>query len=142
MRFRRPPAKGWSGMVMDLTPLIDVVFLLLIFFLLTTAPAPDPTMAVRLPEASSGRTLALPEEVVLFMRSDGTLILEGRRVSVENLSDILREMKKNRNISRVVLKGDTAARYGMVVKVLDAVTAAQLPLGVAVRRQDAEGGHE
>ncbi|MBO8087910.1 MAG: biopolymer transporter ExbD, partial [Marichromatium sp.] len=55
MKFSNPSRRNVASIVIDLTPLIDVVFLLLLFFLLTTAPAPDPTLAVNLPKAESAQ---------------------------------------------------------------------------------------
>ncbi len=133
MKFHRENRNKWTSAVIDLTPLIDIVFLLLLFFLLTAAPPPDPTLDVSLPSASSaGTSSAGPQEVTVVLQSGGAIFLENSQMTLTQLQERFLELAKNAPGTRVVLRGDRAARYESFVGVLEAAANANLPLHVAV----------
>ncbi|TXD37070.1 biopolymer transporter ExbD [Lujinxingia vulgaris] len=112
---------------LELTPLIDVIFLLLIFFVMTTAPQSSPLerIGVDLPEAASGAALdeAEAERVVLRVAADGAVFEEredGERVSVEAPLAFLQEVHGERPAATVWLFGDEEAAHGAVIRLLDA----------------------
>ncbi len=132
MRFGAASRKSWAQAVIDLTPLIDVVFLLLLFFLLTAAPAPDPTLDVQLP-AGRGAHENLPvRDVVVVMKSDGALYVDDAQVDLTGLEARLRQEAARVPAPRVVLRGDRASRYDLFVAILEIAASAGLPLHVAV----------
>lgn len=130
MRFGTVSRRSWMQVAIDLTPLIDVVFLLLLFFLLTAAPAPDPTLDVQLPHAQ-GSQPPVGQEVVIVLKSDGSLYVEGSQVDLRGLEAYLQQAATTKN-TRVVLKGDRFARYDIFVSVLEITATLGLPLHVAV----------
>lgn len=130
MRFGTVSRRSWMQVAIDLTPLIDVVFLLLLFFLLTAAPAPDPTLDVQLPHAQGSQS-PVGQEVVIVMKSDGALYVEGSQVDLRGLEAYLQQVATTKN-TRVVLKGDRSARYDIFVAVLEITATLGLPLHVAV----------
>lgn len=132
MRFKAEKKRTWASAVIDMTPLIDVVFLLLLFFLLTAAPAPDPTMAVQLPKAASGAVAKLPDEVELSLKDDGKIFFRGEHYPFEKLTSALKAIAAKKPATRVVLRGDRKANYESFIKLLEVVNNANLSLAVAV----------
>jgi len=140
VKFRTGSRSKWAGAVIDLTPLIDVVFLLLLFFLLTAAPAPDPTLDVALPAAAASAAPDPAREVTVVLQSTGVIHYEGAIVDLPGLEARLLELAQADARARVILRGDRAARYDLFVAILEAVSSAGLSLHVAVSPQDAGGG--
>lgn len=136
MRFRAEARSKWTGAVIDLTPLIDVVFLLLLFFLLTAAPAPDPTLDVALPASAAAEPPPPAREVTVVLQASGTIHYEGAVVELAELESRLLELARADSGARVVLRGDRAARYDLFVGILEAASSAGLSLHVAVSPLD------
>ena len=112
---------------MEITPLIDVVFLLLIFFLVTTSFSQatggkhsESEIPVQLPEASSGESGPRGERVTLFVRADGSVELRGDvDLRGGSLPEKLQDLHSRRPDMRILLKGDEEARHGRMTEVLD-----------------------
>jgi biopolymer transport protein ExbD len=110
-----------------LTPLIDVVFLLLIFFLTaTTFSREEVEMDLDLPEAQSGEASEGQQTIVINIGRDGRLVMNGRDVTEEALHQKLRAAAARNRDRQVLIRGDTQARYGIVAKVFDACLLAKL----------------
>jgi biopolymer transport protein ExbD len=103
---------------LDLTPLIDVVLMLVIFFLLTTTFALSPGVQVDLPQGSS---LQQPREsdAMITITKDGAVYFQDAQVSLETLQAVLQRAKSQQPRLRVVIKADTLVQHGQVVEVMD-----------------------
>lgn len=111
---RRPP------LFLDLTPLIDVVFLLLIFFMVSTTFVTDATgMRVDLPRSSSQEAIPEGEDLTLQLEANGTVTLDGRPLSAAQLSAELRKAAESDPGTLVVLRADAELSHGKVVEVMD-----------------------
>lgn len=111
----------------DLLPLLDVVFLLLVFFLAATTFARDEVaLDLRLPEARSGAAGAPTRQIVVNVCADGRLVVDGREVSIEGLRQKLAAAAARDREQPVVVRGDTAAQFGLGLQVLDACRLARL----------------
>ncbi|CAI2717675.1 ExbD/TolR family protein [Nitrospina watsonii] len=101
----------------DLAPLIDVVFLLLIFFMLTFA-VQGQGMDMLLPKESAA---AEPPQqpVVIAIQTDGTLQLNGQMLTLDALLGDLKQVMQNRNEKQVVIESNQDVRYEVFVQVLD-----------------------
>ncbi len=106
----------------QMSPLIDVVFLLLIFYAVTTQFVTDERLKLKLPEAKTaesegvGREEAPPEVKVA---ADGTVWINDVIVPDEELEAQMKALVERSPDGAVILKGDRDADYGVVVKVLD-----------------------
>ncbi|MBL4683477.1 MAG: biopolymer transporter ExbD, partial [Nannocystaceae bacterium] len=80
LRARRK-SRG-QGAVIDLTPLIDIVFQLLIFFLLTATFQTSPSFKVNLPKAENRESSQDPKAVVVSLSHEGNMEIEGKPVDV------------------------------------------------------------
>jgi biopolymer transport protein ExbD len=105
----------------DLTPIIDMVFLLLIFFLVaTTFHQAEREMKVALPYASSaGPISSALREIVVNVLEDGSIVMSGRTVTLDELKASIEQAVKLNPEQKVSLRGDRAATYQ---KVHDALT--------------------
>ena len=98
----------------NVTPLVDVVLVLLIIFMVVTA-AVEPGISVELPKIGSPDAQAAKlEPVTVSLSKDGALYLERKSVEVTALRDALREVHANSPGRKVVLKADRRVEYGKV----------------------------
>lgn len=113
---RRSQEEPSSGIT--LAPMIDVVFLLLIFFMVTTTFSSRPGIKVDLP--SSGGQVEVPaDQWVVSMTQEGTVYLNEQKVSLDTLESRLRSKPMP-----VLLRADEKIPHGLVVAVLDRVRSA------------------
>ncbi len=125
-RFRHGP---------NLTPLIDAVFLLLVFFMLTSHFVRDQSLQIALPEAESAAELNDDGPVEVALAADGTLSIDGQDVAADALIQQLRQLLAKRPQKLVTLRGDRAANLGAAVQVLDAARQAGAASVDVVARQ-------
>jgi len=110
-----------AGVSIDLTPIIDMVFLLLIFFLVaTTFHQTEREMQIALPVASSAAPIStLLQELVINVDAEGGIIVGGRKISTGDLRTIVAEAVAANPEQKVTVRGDRATAYANVVAVLD-----------------------
>ena len=114
----------------NLTPMIDIVFLLLIFFLTaTTFAREEVNMDLRLPEAQSGVEGSQTHPLIVQVFADGRLTLEGREVTLEALRQKLMAAGARDRQRAVLVRGDKQAQFGIGMQVLDACRLAKLGKG-------------
>ena len=120
---------------LDMTPLIDVVFLLLIFFLVTAAYATqDQTVIpVELPQGTSGEAAAADERVSVVLQRDARvrILYEGEEELVDATPEALREALRGVHArspeAAVFLRGDRDVSYGEIMEVLDVARTIGFP---------------
>ena len=114
--------------IANLTPLIDVVFLLLIFFMVTTTFLnPEREIDIDLPTAdSAGAVESPPEEIVINVRADGRIFVGGNAIEREPLIELLRNAAQHDPETPVKIRGDRLARHESIVSVMDACGKAGL----------------
>ena len=106
-------------MALEITPLVDVVFLLLIFFLLTATYVKNPNLDITLPKASIDQVTSKQRDVSIAVTEDGDVRYEGKVVSMDRLEGILRAEYSEDEDSIVVIRADKESRHGRVVEVMD-----------------------
>ncbi len=102
----------------DMTPMIDMIFQLLIFFLLTSFFI-LPAVNVALPRSRSSQAQP-PTALFLTVERDGKLLLEGRVVGMEELPALLATALVQRDDRTVVIQSDRGVPFGRVVEVMEA----------------------
>lgn len=110
-----------STALIDLTPVIDMVFLLLIFFLVaTTFHQTEREMQIALPEAAAAGPISMAlREIVINIDAEGKIIVAGEPRSPEDLKTIVTEAVAGNPDQKVTVRGDKNASYGMIAVVLD-----------------------
>ena len=106
----------------ELTPIIDIVFLLLIFFLVaTTFQQSEREMQISLPVAESGGPISVNlREIIINVQADGGIIVSGRMVSPDDLRAIVTQAVEANPDQKVTIRADRDATYNQVVAALDA----------------------
>lgn len=117
-----------------LTSLIDVIFLLLIFFMVaTTLVDPSRKLDVQLPEAKSATSENQTKPVTVEMDNSGRLLVDGQTVTAEDLEERLRSLSEAGRKS-AILRADKRLDYGRVVEVLGVSRAAGVQeISIAVK---------
>ncbi len=115
MRFSE---KKKRKVVINITSLIDVLFLLLIFFMVSSTFVEQPGMKLELPESKSSTTERI-KDLVLEITSDGNLILNDTPIPLDKLENQLKELLPRLEEKSLVLKADKSIPHGTVVKVMD-----------------------
>jgi biopolymer transport protein TolR len=108
----------------NVTPLVDVMLVLLILFMVT-APMLQQGFEVNLPDASAKNLKSPPQEpLVLAIRKDGLVYLGREPIQPARLVDRLRGLLRGRGDDTVYLRGDREVPYGKVIELLDILQAA------------------
>lgn len=120
----RPGSRRREEPTIELTPLIDVVFLLLIFFLITTSFARNNESAipVDLAEAATGSKTSDGKSLTLSVNNEGDVIIdEGSALNGDSLRAKLEELQRDSPESQILLRGDQNASHGRILEILDLV---------------------
>lgn len=118
-----------SSWIFDLTPMIDCVFQLLIFFLVVARFAEEEReLEVVLPQASQAvPVVGRPEVLYVSVSSDGRYFVGGRFVSLDHLHKILKQAgASNPGKQAVVIRADERCQWRHVVAVMDACQIARI----------------
>jgi biopolymer transport protein ExbD len=115
MQFR---VKRYIKPVINIASLVDVLFLLLIFFMVTSAFVEQPNIKLELP-ATRHSDVSKIDRVVLTIARDGQLFLQDKPVDKINLEKELRRIILDTGDEVLVLKADKMVTYGDVVDVMD-----------------------
>lgn len=112
----------------SMAPLIDIVFQLLIFFMVaTTYQKSERQLEIDLPTAETGaRTREIPLEIVVDIQRDGRVFVAGRETQREALVEALAAASGGHDETPVTVRGDRATTHEVVVNVLDACGMAGL----------------
>ncbi len=108
---------------MPLTSLIDIVFLLLIYFLLTTNFMVDEGIKIKLPQAKASASQT-EEVITVYVDQQGRAFLGTEEVSLARLFDGVKKMIGHDQNKLVVIRADRAVILNKAVKVMDVVKAA------------------
>ncbi len=123
----------------NITPLVDLTFVLLIIFILLTTAAVQ-GIKVDLPSASSAQTLNEPKSRVIAVSNDGTLSIDAVPVSLPELEAELRSSLATSPDLAIVLRGDRTVQYDRIMQVLDLCSKVGVPsLGMASTRPPGGG---
>ena len=110
---------------MDITPLIDVVLLLVIFFMLTTTFIGAPAIKVKLPTSSAKEISRERKEVKVTVTKDGKLYVDrrtggtGEPISLKELGKLLNKVARENRDTLVIIRADESTTHGNVVAVMD-----------------------
>ncbi|MEW6103263.1 MAG: biopolymer transporter ExbD [bacterium] len=102
---------------LDIAPLIDIVFLLLIFFMLTANFIMQPGIKITLPQAKTSQPQE--ERIVVFIGEDSQIYLNEKQVDISLLEDALRIKLQEVQKKTVVIKADKKIDLGLAVRVMD-----------------------
>lgn len=121
IEFRR---KKRISLHTNIAPLVDVVFLLLLFFMVTSRIVAEPTLTIQLPKSKTA-VADETKEIVLSITKDETLYLGECLVTLEQIRTLLQTefLKSDRRI--VKIKADSNISLGLLVRIIDEVKLAE-----------------
>lgn len=111
------------GIRAPLTPLIDIVFLLLVYFLLTTNFMVDEGIKIKLPQAKASAPQT-EKEITVYVDRQGRAYLDNKETALNELFDRLQEMIGKNRDRLVVIKADRGVVINKAVRVMDVAKAA------------------
>ncbi len=135
MRFQ---TRSRDDVQLDMTPLVDVVFLLLIFFMLSTSLSVNPGIKIDLPKSSAEQVKKKKTTLRVAIEAGGRIYLEGKKLSLVQLREkFLAVEKQHGDDVLIVIEADKKVYHGLVVKVMDAAKSSGLnKLAIATQPND------
>ncbi len=120
----------------DLIPMIDVIFQLVIFFMVSSTFILTPGIPLELPDSTSAEPVVLTK-LIVTMISEDELYLNEERTSVADLYDLINSLpeKSVEDIQSVIVEGDRRASYSLMVNVLDILRESGFT-GINLRMRD------
>jgi len=122
MNFSRGETEEEISFDINVIPLIDVLLVLLIFFMLSASFVANGGLDVKLPASNNQSKNASTEQLRIVVLKDGTMQFEGKTVTEDQLID---RLKANQGKSEsVVIRADEKSEHGSVVRAMDAAKSA------------------
>jgi biopolymer transport protein ExbD len=107
----------------DMTPMLDIVFIMLIFFIVTTSFVKEAGIDVNKPDASQA-TKKPSANIFIAIRANGEVWMDKRMVDVERVGANIERLLAEQPTDMVVIQADKDARHGVVVQVMDQIKEA------------------
>ena len=116
--IRRRRASALEEATVDMAPLIDMTFLLLIFFLVNTNFVKETGVEVKRPEAASGEEKK-GDLILVGISSAGTVHMNGKRIDLSSVRSEVSNKRLERPDAPVIVVADEGSRMGLAVRVID-----------------------
>lgn len=116
-RFRDLTADDGGDTGIDMTPLIDCVFILLIFFIVTTTFVEETGVDVDKPQAASAVRLE-KTSILIALTANGEVVYGGREIGLGGVQPLVRRLLQ-KEVVPVVVQADAASHSGMLVRIID-----------------------
>lgn len=107
----------------NLTPMLDVVFIMLIFFIVTTSFVKEAGIEVNRPSAKSAEQKS-KANILIAIRNNNEIWIDKRLVDVRSIRANIERLKATNTQNSVVIQSDTEAKTGVLVKVMDQIRLA------------------
>jgi biopolymer transport protein ExbD len=127
----------------QMAPLIDIIFLTLVFFMVTSVYANlESEVDITLPTADSAvQTERMQGEIFINLRSDGSIVVNNREMDLDGLQEVLNRVAEYFPGGSVIVRGDRDALLGRAVQVLDCCRKADIQnVAFAALTEESEGG--
>ena len=139
MRFKYKSKRLNSESEVNILPLIDVLFVILLFFMLSSIVLTEKNqITVQRPTNSQAEYVGKAKKTItITLQNDRKLYLEEDEIRAAELSQKLKRLSQDSSIDQVLIDADTACIYGEVMEILGIVKAAGLnSIGLAVNKRD------
>ncbi len=119
--------------VLDLTPLVDVIFLLLIFFMLTMPSETSTALPITLPSATGEKELISTQTLSISITSSGLIFIDDRIYNTDEIEPIL--ISRRELFSSVLIRGDHKSQLGSLVQIWNLCqTAGYTDIKIAINK--------
>ncbi|AUI85077.1 biopolymer transporter ExbD [Vibrio azureus] len=120
----------------DMTPMLDIVFIMLIFFIVTTSFVKEAGLEVNRPTASSAQTVK-KGNIMVAIGAAGDVWVDKRRIETDAVRANIERLRAESPDGAVVIQADTEANAGVVVKVMDQIKMAGVEsISIAATNKD------
>lgn len=117
--------------VIDMTPMLDIVFIMLIFFIVTTSFVKEAGIDVNKPKAAQASSKP-SATIFIAVRANGEIWMDKRPVDVERISANIERLVAESPTDTIVVQADKEAKHGVVAQVLDQIkTAGNYTISIA-----------
>lgn len=138
MQFPRKPRRSPT---LNIIPLIDVLVVLLIFYIATTVfKKPQPTINIVVPDSTTAKSTKEAPPSIIYVTSDSKIYLDDVLVEPTDLGKLLKDKVDSNPNFKVAMKADTAAPFGVITKVMDAAHIAGISNLQTFMQTDKTGG--
>jgi biopolymer transport protein ExbD len=132
-RFRESATEDSSESGIDMSPLIDCVFILLIFFIVTTTFVEETGVEVDKPQAASATRLE-KTSILIALTAKGEVVYGGREIGISGVQPLVKRMLQKENVP-VIIQAATDAPSGLLVRIIDeAKLAGATKVSIATRQ--------
>ena len=132
-RFRASTSDDNGDSGIDISPLIDCVFILLIFFIVTTTFVEETGVEVDKPQAASAVRLE-KTSILIALTNKGEVVYGGREIGISGVQPLVKRMLQKEDVP-VIVQADSEAHSGLLVRVIDeAKLAGALKVSLATRQ--------
>ncbi len=132
-RFREAMSDDESETAIDISPLMDCVFILLIFFIVTTTFVEETGIEVDKPQAASASNLE-KTSILLALTANGDVVYGGRNIGISGVQPLVKRMLQTEDVP-VIIQADKDSPSGMLVRVVDeAKLAGATKVSLATRK--------
>jgi biopolymer transport protein ExbD len=119
----------------DMTPMLDIVFIMLIFFIVTTSFVKEAGIEVLKPKASNSKSNK-SGNIFIAIKPNGDVWMDKRQVDIERVAANIERMLAEQPTDTVIVQADKEAKHGVVVKVMDAIkSAGDLKITIAAEKK-------
>ena len=112
--LQKPPKK----IALNITPLIDVLFILIIFFTVSSTFLEQPGIELKLPDAESSQTHT-SQKVIVYVDKEDEVFLNDEQLDVDDLGESVKQKLEETKEKSVVLRADTEVDHGMIIRIMD-----------------------
>ena len=122
-RFRHFSQSKTASSEINMSPLIDIVFILLIFFVVTTVFIDDSGVEINRPQARSAEEIQ-KNSILIAVTKNGDVFYGGRNVGVEGVRTLVTSLLSDDSELPVIIQGDEEVSHGVIMRVTDAAQMA------------------
>ncbi len=134
MRFTSPRSRR-EGDGINVTSLVDIIFNLLLFFMLTTSFSESAGLEVRLPSADTSDLSPTTDDLVVVVTRAGDIVVKNQVLAVDELEGVLKAHAERSPKGTIILEADEKVPHGRVVEVVDAAKrVGARAVGIATNR--------
>lgn len=108
----------------DLTPMLDVVFILLIFFVVTAAFVDETAIDLRHEPPSTSATVEKSDDITFQVSANNDITLDGRRVDIRSVRANVERLRASNRDAKVIISTDARARTDTYIRIADQARAA------------------
>lgn len=127
----RKPIREADSAEIDITPMMDIVFIMLIFFIVTTSFVKEAGIDVNKPESAQAQSKP-SATIFIAIRANGEVWMDKRPVDVERVSANIERLRAESPTDTIIVQADKEAKHGVVMEVMDQIKAADPGLVISI----------